>query len=719
MSDTAPLPIDSALADLGSALAVHRAAVLAAPTGSGKSTRVPPYLARRHQDRVIVAQPRRVAAWQIARRIADESGTRIGEFAGYAVRFDRRAGPETRVLVVTYGVLKQMLQRDPFLESTSALVLDEVHERSVEMDLCLGMLRECRAEARPDLEVVAMSATIDLAFFKRQLGDAGVVESGGRTYPVEVVHTGTEPLARVVRRAFSETSGDVLVFLAGVPEIRRAWRSICERGFEAQGARTAFGGALHALYGTQSRAAQSRVFEGGGERKVILATNVAESSLTVPGVTAVVDTGLAKFLRYDVGCALNRLEVGPISHSSAAQRAGRAGRTRPGTCYRMWSDADDRNRRQFDPPEIEALDPSGALVEVLRWGARLDTFPWPTQPPAKRAESALKTLRMLEVTDESDRLTPIGRRVAELPVHPRLGRFLLAGRDAGVAPEAAAVAAWLSDRDPFRGDAWRRSHTGCDVGDRLDAQARMRDSNDATRSQRQLLRLLATDEPTARQGDARVRSDADTLGRLQDAALAAFADRVCMRRGVGDDRGVMVGGRGVRLPRETGVHSASFWIALSVEAGRRGEYSEAWVRLAMEVDDARILARSTTHTVARYDVSTDRIVARGDHPLRRPDDCGERCAATESRCRPPDVAGDALDGTGVPGRPRVGASALTCATYHVRKSSWVRRLPEHGTECHRGTHRRPRASEHLTLGPTKVYRSDGCRRVELGRALGP
>ncbi|HEX3129472.1 MAG TPA: helicase-related protein, partial [Thermoanaerobaculia bacterium] len=314
-----PLPIDQVLPDLREALQESPSAVLIAPTGAGKTTRVPPALLDQVEGRIVMLEPRRIAARAAARRMAEEGDWRVGDEVGYQVRFDRKAGPSTRILVVTEGILVQMLQADPFLEGVGAVIFDEIHERSLHTDLSLAMARRVQREVRSDLKLLAMSATIDPGPISEYL-DAPVIQSEGRLYPVEVRYLDREtPIATAVRRALTETTGDILVFLPGVGEIDRAAQTLAgEKDL-----------AVLPLYGDLPAERQDEVLRPLTRRKVVLATNVAETSVTVEGVTAVVDGGLVRRMRYDPSTGLDRLELGKISRASADQRAGRAGRQGP------------------------------------------------------------------------------------------------------------------------------------------------------------------------------------------------------------------------------------------------------------------------------------------------------------------------------------------------------------------------------------------------------
>ena len=366
------LPIDEVLPAVVRHLRSSSNLVLIAPPGAGKTTRLPQALIDKRvvadDERVLVLEPRRLAARLAARRIADERGVRLGGEVGYQVRFDDRTSKASRIVLVTEGILTRRLQSDPFLEGVGAVVLDEFHERSIHADLGLALLRELQQSVRPELKLVVMSATLDPAPVQRFLGDCPVVESQGRAYPVDLHYLerpddrrSPDIVASLVRKAIhAHSDGDVLAFLPGAGEIRRASESLGER---------MAGVDICPLYGDLSPEAQDRAVKAGPRRKVVLATNIAESSLTIPSVSIVVDGGEHKLARYDAGLGLDRLELAKISRRSAEQRAGRAGRTGPGHCYRAWTASAQKLLLPEDPPEILRIDLAPVLIDVLTWSA--------------------------------------------------------------------------------------------------------------------------------------------------------------------------------------------------------------------------------------------------------------------------------------------------------------------------------------------------------------
>lgn len=589
-----PLPIDGVLPEIAAALASAPAVVLEAPPGAGKTTRVPPDLLARGfagDGRIVMLEPRRVAARAAARRIAAERGWRVGEEVGWHVRFERVGGPRTRLWVVTEGLLVRWLQDDPFLEGVGVVIVDEFHERSVFADLSIAMLRRVQRDARPDLKIVVMSATLEAGPIAAWLG-AAVVRSEGRSFPVDVRYLPRpdprpvyEIVADEVRAALRETEGDVLAFLPGVGEIRRTAGLL--GGLDVP---------VRALYGDLAPAEQDAVLEAGGPRKVVLATNVAETSVTLPGVTAVVDGGLARALRHDPASGLDRLDTVRISRASADQRAGRAGRVRAGVARRCWTEREHAAREAREIPEIRRVDLAGPALELSCWGEDPATFPWFEAPDPAALAAARTLLSDLGAVGPSG-VTDVGRRIARLPVHPRLGRLVVEGERRGFPRTAATAAAALSERTGPREPARHASES--DVLDLVEAmsQGHHPASRNVARSRDALLRSLGATGND--RGDP-----TEALGR---AILAAWPDRVARRREPGSDRGVLAGGRGVRLAPASAVRDAALFVCVDVDDAERGRGAEAVVRLASAVDPAWLAVEEAVEL--GFDADTERVSA--------------------------------------------------------------------------------------------------------------
>lgn len=577
----------------------HRRLVLVAPPGTGKSTLVAPALLKAGildpaHPNLILLQPRRVAARAVAHRIAATNGWEVGREVGYLVRFERRVGPETRLRVATEGVLTRQMLADPFLEGVGAIVLDEFHERSIHSDLALALAREIQSTVREDLILVVMSATLEAEPVARFLGnDCPIVRVEGRTYPVEVAYQpSAEPLPLRVERAVAEEaardrSGDILVFLPGAPEIRRSASALSSWGASS-------GWEILPLHGRLSSEDQDRALRPSGRRKVILATNVAETSLTIEGVGTVIDSGLAKFASFDPRRGLDRLALGRISKASADQRAGRAGRMGPGRCVRLWSPSEHRGLPDFDTPEVKRIDLSSTVLALHAFGhADAAAFGWYETPPGESIAAADALLERLGAWDpESRRITPLGQRMLKLPVHPRLARLLLAAADAGAPRHGAELAALLAEEDIRPPTASSSGQSGAsDVLERLDLfriAERARFAHDLRArgidpaAARQVARARDDLLRQARRGShgPEIEPDEDDLLRW---ILLAYPDRLARRRGPGDHSAVMVGGRGLWLDRSSVVRDADLFVAIEAREERFQGTLGAKVRVASAV----------------------------------------------------------------------------------------------------------------------------------------
>ncbi|MDX1548154.1 MAG: ATP-dependent helicase HrpB, partial [Rhodothermales bacterium] len=452
-----PLPIDAVLPDLRAALRAHAGVVLQAPPGAGKTTRVPlallgePWLAG---QRLVMLEPRRLAARAAARRMAHTLGERVGQTVGYRVRMDTRVGDRTRVEVVTEGVLTRMLQEDASLAGVGAVVFDEYHERSLHADLGLALCLEAQAVLRPDLKLLVMSATLAGERVARLLGGAPVIASEGRLHPVETHYLDHRPedrpeavAVRAVRQALAETEGDVLVFLPGAGEIRRAGERLREGGVPA-------GTDVAPLHGRLPLAEQDRAIAPAppGRRKVVLSTDIAETSLTIEGIRTVVDSGWMRVPRFDPGSGMTRLATIRVSAASAEQRRGRAGRLGPGACYRLWTRHTQHHLHPFSPAEILHADLAPLALELARWGTPdPGRLRWLDPPPAAAYAQARDLLRALGALGADGGITRHGRHMAALPVHPRLAHMILRARPYGLAGTACDLAALLTERDVLRG----------------------------------------------------------------------------------------------------------------------------------------------------------------------------------------------------------------------------------------------------------------------------
>ena len=544
------LPIHAVLDDLKAALAARMSVVLVAPPGAGKSTVVPLALIDESWvmgRKILLLEPRRLAARAAAARMASTLGEAIGETVGLRVRLQSKISAKTRIEVVTEGVFTRMILEDPALDGVAAVLFDEFHERSLDADLGLALARDSQSVLREDLRLLPMSATLDDARIADLL-DAAVVRSEGRAYPVDTRYLGRDErlrledqTARAVRQALTETEGGVLVFLPGQAEIRRTQALLSER--------TPAGVDVFALYGALDLAEQDRAVapSPSGRRKVVLATSIAETSLTLEGVTVVVDAGLARVPRYDPASGLTRLATVRVSRAGADQRRGRAGRTQPGVCYRLWDEAQTKGLPAFARPEILESDLSGLALDLARWGARdASGLSFLDPPPAGAYAEARGLLMRLEALDAAGGLTAHGQAMARLPLAPRLAHMLLRAAAGGAAQRAALIAAVLSE--PGLG------------GREVDLAQRLanldRDRTQRAKDARLLAGRWATMTPKAPQGAG-----------IDDGALLglAFPERVAKARGkLGDFQ--LVSGRGVYLD-PTDALARNPWLAVAELGG--------------------------------------------------------------------------------------------------------------------------------------------------------
>ncbi len=769
-----PLPIDRTIPELLEVLRRSASAVLVAPPGAGKTTRVPPamitagLLSKEHPN-LVMLQPRRVAARAAAARIADEQGWAVGNEVGYHVRFDRKISRNSRIRVLTEGILTRQLLDDPGLEGIGAVLLDEFHERSLHTDIAIALLREVQESLRPDLKLLVMSATLAAEPVAKFLGEAPIVRSEGRMFPITTRYRSVAMPAAVdeVPQALADLladpqddGGDVLVFLPGMEEIRRTQRRLEDgipltpspgtpgegggegraatsqspRGsaepspnplpaYRARAFKTHAGDLLVLpLHGSLTADEQDLALRPSERRKIILATNIAETSLTIEGVTNVIDTGLARLASYDAERGLDRLDLSRISRASAEQRAGRAGRTAPGRCIRLWSEKEHHALAAYNEPEIRRVDLAGTALSLHAWGVNPRTFGWfepPGESAINTAEELLEMLGAIErpirgtggspvsaaehgraarATDESSsprstgyqpvspaqdhglvahatetpaRITPLGKRMVNLPMHPRLARLLVAAQDIGLGREGATLAAMLSEKDilPFQADrdARRANVTGdsdvlyrlqrLESGDRSLDHAAVRQVNaarhqflqaienrdrretsappsaDARSSpspgtpgegeRRQSLRGVragAASSTQSRMGTEpspnplpayRERAQDSTDDALLKLILLAYPDRVCKRR-IDPTQAVMVGGGGVRIGTESIVSQAAFFVAIDARHDNYSRQQQAVVRIASRVEESwleELFPQSIRREVtAEFDTARGKVI---------------------------------------------------------------------------------------------------------------
>ena len=654
----APLPIDDVLPALIAAVRDRGAAVLVAPPGAGKTTRVPGALldaGLAGAGDVVVLEPRRLATRLAANRVAFERGARIGDEVGYEVRFDRKVGAATRIRFVTEGVLTRRLLADPELRGTGAVVLDELHERHLAGDLALALLERLRRTRRPDLKLVAMSATLDPGPIAAFL-DAPVVVSEGRAFPVDVEYLPMpdyrllgKQLAAAIRRLCQERlDGDVLVFLPGAGEIRRAADDLAEVA-------ATFDLMIVPLYGDLPSDEQDRAIAPAPRRKIILATNVAETSVTIDGVVAVIDAGTARVARHSPWSGMPSLVVEPISQASAIQRAGRAGRTRAGRCLRLYTRHDFDTRRAREAPEIMRADLAEAALELHAAGfARLTDVPWFEPPPPVAAAAADELLARLGAIDAAGAVTPLGQRMLRFPAHPRQARLLIEAEAKGVEREGAIVAALLGARELRlekrgpRGQA--RIAADSDLIEDLDALMAAR----ADRMRPAALRDLGLDVATAqavdraaqqlerqtRRGGRRPADDAAVDEALLYCILAGYPDRAGRRRGSSADVVFAAGGAGTLAPSSVLSTAAGAEYLVAVDASETGR-AQVSVRRASRIDPLWLL-----------DLDPDRVIDTDELTWNRG---AERVERTQRTSYGAIALDERVDPAGARGDPRAAA----------------------------------------------------------------
>lgn len=599
------LPIDEALPALLAALGAHGRAVLQAPPGAGKTTRVPLAILQdgRIKGRIVMLEPRRLAARAAAERMAETLGEAVGESVGYRIRGEAKVGPATRIEVVTEGILTRMIQSDPELTGIGAVIFDEFHERSLNADLGLALTWEVRGALRPDLAVLVMSATLDAGPVAAMLDRAPVITSEGRAFPVETrwlarpSAAGLRPeagMAGLIAAAAAETAGGILVFLPGEGEIRRVEGLLAGRlPADCQ---------VQPLFGAMDFAAQRAALAPmAGGRKVVLATAIAETSLTIPDIRVVVDGGRARRARFDPASGMARLVTERVTRAEAEQRRGRAGRVAPGICYRYWTKGEEGGLAPFPPAEIEAADLTGLALELALWGSDGAGLAFLCAPPAPALAEARALLADLGALDAGGRITAHGRALAALPVHPRLGHMLITA-----GPEAATLAALIEERDPIRG-------APADLG----------------------LRIAATRDPRAYEADhvervdrgvvERVRAEARRLARLVPAvsetfspaemAALAYPDRVGLRRTGDEARYVLSGGKGAVIGAADALSRSRLIVATDLD----GDPREAKVRQGLAMDEAALrrlfTGRIGWRDVCEWSRREGKVVARRQERL--------------------------------------------------------------------------------------------------------
>lgn len=603
------LPVMEIIPELKEKLRKQNTIILQAPPGAGKSTVLPLQLLDEswlEGQKILILEPRRLAARSVAQRMAHLLGEHTGETVGYRIRFENETGKNTRIEVLTEGILIRMLQNDNGLEGVGLIIFDEFHERSLQADLALALSREVQSVLRDDLRLLIMSATLDGEELSRLLGDAPVLTSTGRQYPVTIryhppdqpVYGRQEPLpqqvARAVRRALQEFKGDVLAFLPGAGEIQRTRELLVEKDFS--------GVQIYPLYGDlpQEQQQQAIMPDSMGRRKVVLATSVAETSLTIEGIEVVVDCGYARVPRFDPRSGLTRLETVQVTADTAAQRAGRAGRLGPGVCLRLWSEATQLRLVPHRQPEIMEADLAPAVLELANWGVQdIQRLAWLTPPPAGQLGSARQLLENLQAVT-AGKITDKGKALLGFPAHPRLAEMLRVAQEDGKGALAADIAALLEERDPLK-------EAGADLGLRIEALRRSRDGGFSGADRNILKRVERLSENWRRLLKVKTENSIPADEETGKLLAAAYPERVA-RREEGGSRYRLAGGRLAQLPEHDPLMHKEWLAVAHMDAGRKGGAGRIF--LAASIDPQDLICKAREFEVAEWNSAKGELIAR-------------------------------------------------------------------------------------------------------------
>lgn len=614
MSDLVSLPIDVFLEEALKSIQSHGNLVVTAAPGAGKTTRLPAYFAKHAKGKVLVLEPRRMAAIAAAHRVSEEQNWNIGDEVGYQVRFANKTSEKTKLVFLTEALLSRKLAQDPELAGVEYVILDEFHERSLHVDLALGLLRELQ-ELGSAIKLVVMSATLDSPKISQYLGDAPVLDVPGKLFPLEIKYQKNsqllqtnpqfyENLVATVKDAERSTLHDILVFLPGVGEIDRTSQHLetwaAEKNIE-----------LVPLHGSLPLEAQRKALQKASRRKILLSTNIAESSVTVDGVACVIDSGLAKNMKFDLRTGFSRLEMSRISRASAQQRAGRSARQFPGVAYRLWNKMDEGSMPGHDIPEILRAELSESLLFLSAQGVTdFNSFSWFEKPAPLPLKKAIENLQGLGAIDNQNQITELGKKILQWPLPPRLAKLMLTAIDMKIPRLGADVAAILQERDfmmkqsseHYLGDRFES-----DILLRLEVLAQSRGG----RAPRNTHRMgLQTVDQAAKQILSYVKNTHDESDKidhaqiLQKLLLTSFSDRLSRRRIAGQDKALMIGGRGVRLSPESVVRESEFF--LSLDGVETSQGSETLVSLAAGLTKDFLFKELGTHIEKKKDLNFDK-----------------------------------------------------------------------------------------------------------------
>jgi ATP-dependent helicase HrpB len=585
-------PVLDIVDELKKKLSDHRIVILQAPPGAGKSTVLPLHLMNESwlaNKKMIMLEPRRLAAKSVAERLADLNNEQAGETIGYRVRFDTKVSANTRIEVVTEGILTRMIQRDNSLEETGLLIFDEFHERSLHADLALALSLQIQHVLRNDLRILIMSATLDGEYLSSLLNGAPMVTSSGRQFPVEykyLIQESDTPVASrmnaAIRKALRDEQGDILAFLPGAGEISRTQQLLQDDGV---------GAIIHPLYGDLPFKQQQQAIlpRTDGQRKIVLATSIAETSLTIEGIRVVIDSGWSRVPRFDPRSGLTRLETIRVTKDAADQRAGRAGRLGPGVCYRLWTEGTQRNLIPQRKPEILEADLAPLLLELSQWGVKdVNELTWITSPPIGAVSQARELLQQLDALDEAGVITSRGKEMLRLPTHPRIAHLLLEGDKSSL---AADVAALLEERDPLQ------KESGADFSLRIEALRKWR-SGEKVFAERNVLERIEKLSANWRS----ILNIAVDNGNVSDAAIgkfliAAYPERIALQQGNHSERYKLANGRSVKLPDHDPLLREKWLCIAQLDAGGK----EGKIFMAAPVHEDDLFELASTQEVVRWD----------------------------------------------------------------------------------------------------------------------
>lgn len=614
MPEMSALPIDDFLAEALNSLQSHGNLVITAAPGAGKTTRLPAYLAKHAKGKVLVLEPRRMAAIAAAFRVSEEQGWQLGNEVGYQVRFANKTSEQTKLIFLTEALLSRKLAQDPELVGVEYVVLDEFHERSLHVDLALGLLRELQ-ELGSQIKLVVMSATLDSPKISQYLGSSPILDVPGKLFPLEIKYQKGSQLLQTspqffenligqVKEAERSTAHDILVFLPGVGEIDRATQNLetwaGEKNID-----------LVPLHGSLPLEAQRKALQKGARRKILLSTNIAESSVTVDGVACVIDSGLAKNMKFDLRTGFSRLEMSRISKASSQQRAGRSARQYPGVCYRMWNKLDEGSMPAHDIPEILRAELSESLLFLSAQGVTdFNSFSWFEKPAPLPLKKAIENLQGLGAIDDQNQITALGKQILQWPLPPRLAKLMLTAIELKIPRLGADVAAILQERDFLfkqSADSYLGDRFESDILLRLEILEQFRSGKAPRNTHRMGLQTVdqAAKQILSYTKNAADQSDkADVALTLQKLLLNSFADRLCRRRASGQDKALMVGGRGVKLSPDSVVRASEFFLALDGVETSQG--SETLVSLAAGLQKDFLFKELHTQIEKKKDLSFEK-----------------------------------------------------------------------------------------------------------------